>query len=100
MGTDEAGLLKSWLLTQQGGIHVEDLNFIHNEISSLKEKKKKTGESAGFLLDGAYQYEPFAIFCFFASFLIELNEVGTSIKKSTSLILCDYLKILLVRRKT
>jgi len=44
------------------------------------------------------QYEPFAIFL--SSFSIELNEVGTSIKKPTSIILCDYLKILLVRRKT
>jgi len=38
-------------------------------------------------------------FFFFASFSIELNEVGTSIKKPTSLILCDYLKILLVSRE-
>jgi len=34
-----------------------------------------------------------------AFFSIELNEVGTSIKKPTSLILCDCLKNLLVSRK-
>jgi len=39
-------------------------------------------------------------FFLFASFSIELNEVGTSIKKPTSLIVCDYVKILLVSRKT
>jgi len=37
--------------------------------------------------------------CFFASISIELNEVETSMKKPTSLILCDCLRILLVRRK-
>jgi len=36
---------------------------------------------------------------FFASVSIELNEIGTSIKKPTSLMLCDCLKILLVSRK-
>jgi len=48
---------------------------------------------------GASQYKPFAIF--FASFSVELNEVGTfSIKKPTSSIFWDYLKTLLVSRKT
>jgi len=47
---------------------------------------------------GASQYEPFAIFS--ASFSTELNAVGTSIEKPTSLIVCDYLKILLVSGKT
>ena len=37
---------------------------------------------------------------FFASFSIKLNEVGTPIKKPTSLILYDYFKIFLVSRKT
>ena len=59
---------------------------------------KKSGVPARFLLVGASQYEQVAIF--FASFSIELNEVRTSIKKPTSLILCDHLKILLVSRKT
>ena len=67
------------------------------EKCNIKKKAvKKLGVPARFLLVGASQYEPFAIF--FASFSIELN--GTSIKKLTSLILCDYLKILLVSRKT
>ena len=57
---------------------------------------QKSGVPARFSGLGASQ--PFAIF--FASFSTELNEVGTSIKKPTSLILCDYLKILLVSRKT
>jgi len=55
---------------------------------------KKSGVPAQFLLVGA------SLCHLFASFSIELNEVGTSIKKPTSLILCDYLKILLVSRKT
>ena len=60
--------------------------------------KLKSRVPALFLLVGASQYEPMALF--FASFSIELHEVGTSIKKPTSLILCDYLKILLISRKT
>jgi len=36
---------------------------------------------------------------FFASFSIELNEVGTSIKKLTSIILCDYLQKLASKQK-
>jgi len=35
-----------------------------------------------------------------ANFSIELNEVGTSIKKPTPFILYDHLKIFLVSRKT
>jgi len=53
---------------------------------------------ARFILVGVSQYEQFVFF--FASFSIELNEVGTLIKTPTSLIICDYLKILLVSRKT
>jgi len=58
---------------------------------------KKSGVPARFLSVDASQYEPFAIF--FASFSIEANKVGTSIKKLTSLILCDNLEILIVSRK-
>jgi len=58
---------------------------------------KKTGMPARFLLVGASQYEPCL---FFASFSIELNEVGTSIKKPFSLILCVYIENMLVSRKT
>ena len=59
---------------------------------SLPEKqKKKIGRAFPISFGGCLSV--WAVIHFFASFSIELNEVGTPIKKPTSLILFVYLKI-------